>query len=335
MVQGAANERHDCAHDVVLTVHMEGTSNRMDAITTQIGLFSQLCSAAPLPEDGSGEMPGAGQYKLSFAGCGVSHGVTGTLFAVGLREQCQVVRRYTEAFIKAGHVVRINFVGFSRGGIGGLYLARELMDFRREQVTLNMLLFDPVPGNALWMARFADVGGFMNANQTMDVSSCAILRHVVVLYPCEPLVSWTMHAPLIAMFPPDCTVEQDVVLGCHQGALWLQQAPDTCLSFSRIRDFLVMHGSSLKRGTDHVSRGLDVTDAELAKMLDMELSITAPSTRSAHSSVPGTVIIRHENGIYLNRSHEMLLKRLGEPARPPTPGVYYYMLDVIVQSRVC
>ncbi|CAE8666149.1 unnamed protein product, partial [Polarella glacialis] len=72
---------------VTLTVFMEGTGNPMDQVATQIALFSRLCVATALAEelDGSLAKSGAGHYKLSFAGCGVTHGLAGTLFAVGLR----------------------------------------------------------------------------------------------------------------------------------------------------------------------------------------------------------------------------------------------------------
>mmetsp|Transcript_118957 Transcript_118957/g.333180 ORF Transcript_118957/g.333180 Transcript_118957/m.333180 type:complete len:339 (-) Transcript_118957:210-1226(-) len=323
-------------HGVTLTVFMEGTSNAIDTITTQIGLFSRLCDAEALPVDGSGLADAAGHYKLGFPGCGVSHGTLGTLFAVGLREQCGVVRSYLERFLQKGHSVKVNFVGFSRGGIGGLYLANELMTLKPEpgRVTLSMLLFDPVPGNSVWLARF-DMAGAMNANRAMDVSTCSILDHVVALYPCEPLESWTMHAPLIATFPPTCRVEQDVVLGCHQRALWLSPAPDSCLAFSRIRDFLEQSGSRVRRSSDAVAKSLDISEAELAGMLDRELALSAPSTRAVHSSNSGHTIERREAGVYLNRWHEQLSKRLGEASREAAPGCYYYMLDISVSTRHC
>ena len=41
------------------------------------------------------------------------------------RAALQVIRRYIEAWTGAGLKVLVNFVGLSRGGIGGLYLAQE------------------------------------------------------------------------------------------------------------------------------------------------------------------------------------------------------------------
>merc|ERR1719384_1711108 len=105
------------------------------------------------------------------------------------------------------------------------------------------------------MARYLDICGFMNANQCMDVSSCPNLGHVLVLYPHVPLPDLAVHAPVLAKFPPNCNLQEDVILGCHQGALWLRPQADTWLSFALIRNFLLQHGSELSLGGSD-SKGL-------------------------------------------------------------------------------
>lgn len=313
--------------DITLSVFMEGTSNPMDRITTQIALFSRICTAQSLPEGGE-EVPKLtpGHYKLSFPGCGVSHGIRGLLFACGLREQCEVVRGYVESCVEAGQSVTVNFVGLSRGGIGGLYLAQMLASFDVAKVKLNLLLFDPVPGNLVWMSRFFDLAGVMNANQAMDVSFVKNFGRVVVLYPHEPLPAIAVHAPLLAKFPHGCQLEQDVILGCHQGALWLRAQPDTCLAFSRIRDFLLQCGSHLDR-SNRIARELDVPNNKLAEMLAMELQQNSPTTRCAHAPESGTQIVRYTTGQFLNRSHQALLQRLRKPheANPSLNGPIYML----------
>jgi len=321
MMEGTAKQ--DIA---TLNVFMEGTANPMDRITTQIALFSRLCIAATLPPDGSGRATTPGQYKVSFEGCGVSLPVQGTLFATGLREQCAIVRTYVDSFISAGVVVKINFVGLSRGGIGGCYLAQELHNYRRDQVVLNMLLFDPVPGNLVWMARL-DLAGLMNANRSMDVTSCQILDRVVVLYPHEPLPAIAFHAPVIPAFPKNCQLEEEVILGCHQGALWLHARADTCLAFVLIRDFLLERGSQLDRARN-IAPDLDVTDRDLARLLEGELQQDMPTQRCAHAVRSGVEIVRHSSGLYLNRTHEAVLARIGAPRRDGQGGTSpKYMLD--------
>mmetsp|Transcript_82423 Transcript_82423/g.183098 ORF Transcript_82423/g.183098 Transcript_82423/m.183098 type:complete len:312 (+) Transcript_82423:1-936(+) len=310
----------------------------MDSVTTQIALFSRLCEATPLAEKRSAaeaysnaaeETYRRGHYKLSFPGCGVSNGLQGTIFATGLKEQCGVVRQHVLAFLDKQLTVTLNFVGLSRGGIGGLYLAQELSDLDIKQMVLNLLLFDPVPGNFIWMSTYLDLGGLMNANQTKDVSSVRNLGRVVVLYPHEPLPSIAVHAPLIAKFPEGCKLEEDVILGCHQGALWFRPQADTCLAFARIRDFLLENGSSLSRGGR--SAALDVSRNQLAEMLASELSQNAPTTRCAHAAVHGTEIVRHPSGQFLNRYHQALLQRLGQRNEPdPQSDRPVYMLDIVV-----
>lgn len=274
--------------------------------------------------------PTPGDYKLSFNGCGVSHGLRGTLFAHGLREQVSLIRGYVVEFMRAGLSVTINFVGLSRGGIGGLYMAQELADIPIDKVILNMLLFDPVPGNLVWMSRYADLAGVMNANQAMDVSFVPNLGRILVLYPYEPLPAIAFHAPLIAKFPPGCQLEQDVILGCHQGALWLRPRPDTCLAFARIRDFLIVCGSYVDTHKS-LARELDIPPNRLADMLQMELKCNAPMTRCTHAPMPGVQIVRHSAGQYLDRYHQALLQRLGvyEPPGGGRPGCPLYMLDFV------
>lgn len=323
--------RHIGGADVVLTVFMEGTSNPMDSLTTQIALFSNLCKARALSADG--DLPqdfSPGHYKVSFAGCGVTNGVRGTLFAEGLRDQCAVILNYVDAILERGMTVRLNFVGLSRGGIGGLYLAQELSvdaEHRLGRVVLNALLFDPVPGNLISLAKYVDWLGILNANIAMDVSRCPFFGRVVVLYPYEPLPAIAFHAPLIPTFPEKCEVEHEVILGCHQGALWFHPQPDTCLSFARIRDFLLDCGSELDV-SQNIARRLNVPDETLADMLDREVRRVSPSTRSTHSR--GDVsIVRHKSGVFLNRSHEDLLRRLGR--KPPcenSSSSPMYMLDI-------
>merc|ERR1712113_1210318 len=106
----------------------------------------------------------------------------------------------------------------------------------------------------------------MNANQAMDISNVQNLGKVLVLYPHEPLPAIAVHAPLLISFPARCELEEDVILGCHQGALWLHPRTDTCLAFARIRDSLLDCGSELDR-TKNIARDLDMSNAKLVEML--------------------------------------------------------------------
>lgn len=322
--------------DVVLTVFMEGTSNPMRELTTQIGVFAAICDAKDLPDQPPADFAPPsepGHYKVAFDGCGVSHGFLGTVVAHGLTEQCAVVRTYVQGFVDAAHRVKVNFLGLSRGGIGGLYLAQKLQaSFKPRNVRLNLCLFDPVPGNFIWMARYLDfMGVVMNTNLAMDISSCDLLGYVLALYPHEPLPDIALHAPLLPTYPEPAAsrVEEEVVLGCHQGALSGRVSADSCLSFYRIRGFLIDHGTRLLLG-DSAARGgqpdrlaraaleaarrLDVGEEQLLRMLNQELRVPRPTTRSAHAASPGVRVVRHPSGGLLNATHRRLFAKLaGEP----------------------
>ena len=53
------------------------------------------------------------------------------------------------------------------------------------RLSLNLCLFDPVPGNLICTARGLDLLGYSTANSCMDISACGCLRDVLALYPHE------------------------------------------------------------------------------------------------------------------------------------------------------
>ena len=138
-----------------LVVFWEGTSNTIEPLTTQIGLFSRACQAAQVDsaEDVMQISPSSVPLKISFDGCGVTHGTWGVLLASGLDEQCQVVLRIVEKMLQLqppgrnGTGVHVVAVGLSRGGMACMKLAQLLS--AKPHVTCSTLLFDPVPGNAV------------------------------------------------------------------------------------------------------------------------------------------------------------------------------------------
>lgn len=88
----------------------------------------------------------------------------------------------------------------------------------------------------------------------MDLRRCRCLRRVLALYPYEPLPDYTFHAPCLLRYHPDTRVEEDVTLGCHQGALFRTALVpvESCdvasnLSFRRLSDFFQDEGVSMKR----------------------------------------------------------------------------------------
>lgn len=115
---------------------------------------------------------------------------------------------------------------------------------------LSLLLFDPVPGDLLTVAQL-DLLRLTNTYASKDLSKCACLSRVLALYPYEPLPAILCHAPVLCRYPPHCMVEEEVTLGCHQGALLLYglKVPHvdlaSALCFLRIRRWLLECGTPL------------------------------------------------------------------------------------------
>ena len=316
-----------------LTVFFEGTANPVREHVTQIGLLADEAVAANVTAGVYGAHPDL-QYKMCFDGSGVAFGCRGTLFAHGLRQQCRSVHcRINElldmhassalatsvradagvASLPPQHLLLVNVVGLSRGGIAALYLAQVLgQDLR---LRLNLCLFDPVPGNLLTSARFMDCCGLSTAARCADISHCRNVAQVLALYPHEPLPDISFHAPVVPRYPSGAEVVEDGVLGCHQSGLWHPHSNVASrLSYHRIRTFLSKCGTTMDEAV------VPWNARELAQCLASmggELNTSVPTTRCAHCCLRGVAmtrrlcagakIVRHGGGArYLNKYHEHL-----------------------------
>ena len=324
-----------------LAIFMEGTANTLLPVSTQIGEFFSLVDATDvssskpisqmsLPADKSHAL----SWKMGFDGCGVTDGIAGTVWAVGLGTQCdEVIKRVRMLLEHRGkRPLHIVAVGLSRGGIGALMLAtrlRKLIDQLETtgglqgleaRIELSLLLFDPVPGNLIGVVKLLDPFKMSTAASVMDVSKAPITR-VLSIYPYEPLPDLAFHAPILPTFPPTCELEEDATLGCHQGALFPPHAiehhsgslHDACtLSQHRVLTFLRKCNVPILEPPHHhnawntaklPSRCLMICEQEVQKRL--------ASYRAAHVAGPTTAsILRHENGALLNAHHRMLLEQL-------------------------
>jgi len=305
-----------------LTVFFEGTANTIKPLTTQIGLFFTLTDAF----DVGGHLGGValGQpRKMAFDGCGVTDGLCGTLCAKGLRHQCGLVRRQVDNLLaelqglqSQTQKLKVNAVGLSRGGIACSYLAQVMSDIPASRCELSLLLFDPVPGDLLTVAQL-DLLGLTNTFASKDLSNCLCLSRVLALYPYEPLPAILCHAPVLCRYPTHCMVEEEVTLGCHQGALMAYglQGPHidlpSSLCFLRIRRWLIECGTPL----DH--RHLDCTvsvrnlEEQCLQRCNAEAKKVRPSSRCSHSAFSywGASIVRNrpDRGVqYLNEQHRLL-----------------------------
>jgi hypothetical protein len=251
----------------------------------------------------------------------VSHGIGGTLFANGLRDEAEEVRDIVSKLMESQHHVVVNVFGLSRGGIAAIYLAQALSGegFSPNKLTLNMMLFDPVPGDQV-------LSGFpWTGRNAKDVSGCAALKRVLALYPHEPLPWISFHAPLLCRYPDTCRVDEDVILGCHQGALYatarmnrhLDAMTLACnLSCRMIVDFCGEVGTQLVPNAGEIFRYLPSRE-DCLQICQDALSIHYPTSRSLHDGERrGRVIVRREPGEcqYLNKYHERLVQGAASPS---------------------
>jgi len=172
---------------------------------------------------------------------------------------------------------------------------------------MNILIFDPVPGNLILSGQL-DLFSSTLTNQCMDLSESVNLHRVLAIYPYIPLPDLAFHAPILPEYPTHCEVEEDVTLGCHQGALFYPNILETQLSFLRIRTFLSDCGTQFPETID-LQYPISVEDC-LAQ-LQVEIARVEPSIRYSHSRNSAT-IVRDTQGDYLNFHHYHLRKKMGE-----------------------
>jgi hypothetical protein len=324
----------------------QGTANTLQPATTQVGVFFERTAALDVT-DPSVDAGDADQLKMGFSGCGVTAGLPGTLFAYGLAPQCdEVVARIQS--IAAHHSIRrgrtarstdsagsvpspmgggesrrlvVNVLGLSRGAVAALMLAQRMSRLPPSllsRLTLSLALFDPVPGNLVFTARYLDVlaaagapGVLTTATGVMDVSYTPIER-VLALYPHEPLPWLAFHAPLLPTYPASAAVEEEAMLGCHQAAVYPparvrgHRIAAACrLSAHRLESFLSSCGTALHPTIDAALADDDVC------LRDCEAAVadsTQTTYRIAHLAGPWDGAVRRaEAGLLLNRHHLRLL----------------------------
>lgn len=315
----------------LLVVFFEGTGNTLNPITTQIGLFADACQHTRVFD--ASEVSDIKfisrirheqlKLKMEFDGCGVTNGIYGTLFATGLDKQVnsvvevvnQILTTYADESSSIKRI-RIISVGLSRGAMACMKLAIRLSEASfASKVSNSMLLFDPVPGNALW------TGFPYSCVACQDLSNTGkVLNRVLALYPYEPLPDIAMHAPCFPLYPQKASVEEEVTLGCHQGAVFgtirNPQKPHemaSVLSFRRIKDFLESENVELEFSPDvyqpTLKDCLSVCQRALKWKQSSNPSDVILSERRTHDRTGRSrVIVRKASGIdkWLNKHHRNL-----------------------------
>jgi len=193
-------------------------------------------------------------------------------------------------------------------------LTKMLASLPKIHLELNILLFDPVPGNLIISGK-VDFFNSTLTNQCMDLSESINLRRVLAIYPYIPLPDLAFHAPILPVYPTHCEVEEDVTLGCHQGALFFPNTLETQLSFLRIKTFLSECGTQF---LDTIDTNFPISEENCLAQIQEECGKLDSSIRYGHSRDSAT-IVRQTDGDYLNLHHYHLRMKFGlEVSENPT-----------------
>ncbi|MFN3234798.1 MAG: hypothetical protein ACE365_05250 [Gammaproteobacteria bacterium] len=293
-------------NEIVLSVYFCGTAGNIKDESTYIGFFANITDALDVTE----KLPDTiteDHYKMAFDGCGYVYGLSGTIFASGLEEQCQVVVDRVKYLLDQGKIINLNFLGLSRGGIAGIFLAQKLSEVASTRLKLNLVLFDPVPGNLIISQKL-----FFKqtvAGQAFDLEHSCNLQNILVIYPHEPLPDFQFHAPEFPDFPDYTRVNEIVVPGCHQGAFsgGAGSATSKLLVLRALRGFgTILFNMSNRVEANLVKRAL--------REMDQALSDTNETKRCAHSRTGAEIVSQKGDGTvfdYLNPLHAQLAQEVG------------------------
>ena len=292
------------ADDILFTIYFNGTSFEMIDKRNLAGFLFHHTKMD------------TSNLTLGFNGCAVENGLfRGGIFGKGTQSQAKMAANIILEKIHHGHKVKVNCYGHSRGAISALFLAKMLGDFAKDQLEMNLVLLDAVPGNYVWTAKL-DATQATLTNQTLDLSQCKNLNHVLTLYPALPLPAIACHAPLIPIFPSFTKVESEPTPGLHSATQYLNPStnqitlsPEAYIAFIRVKNFFLEHGTQFISPFGHyrVDGDTFMDDEGLAvcykKCLD---KLTHPSTRECHSKDPINITI-HPHAAYFNAAHRDLI----------------------------
>lgn len=323
--------------EITLTVIFEGTIFSIEEPNSHLHhvLYEDCDGVRIFSAEELNVYPDATHFKMGFNGCGVDYGIPGLLFGSGLETQYNQVAQVIKELIKAGHKVRLNSIGLSRGGVASLLLAKHLGDIDQFHLETNLLLLDPVPGN-LSITSLLDYFNFTLANQAMDLSQSRNLKYVEALYPylevgddsgdvVDQLLAH-LHIPIRPTYPPQCEVREEVILGAHLNAFQDLSTVEEQkravhgieiipiirqLSKEIINTFLRKVNALSKHGEEDdtpiiISRFIEEKD-KWTYWLQSIITDIIPKDRSLHSQ-DNSRLSASNQGLFLNKTHRELLE---------------------------
>ena len=260
-------------------------------------------------------------FKIGFNGCSTRQGWFGV---DDVHPTVHVITARVSAMLEGREEldVRVNVLGFSRGGVTAIILAKHLNNLEHaKRVSVNLALVDPVPGDS----ECDEYAGDTLTAEAADLSHCHVIEKVLTLYAEDPTrhycARW-LFKPLVPRYPAQCSLEIDVIPGEHstwQGIkekehnILLESGGAALAAFYRLKDFL--HSVNTRFSSDwsrHFGCSAEEFPTELqciqrmTSYLDQCNATGRKQSRNCHF---GCRVVRHQRAAFLNKHHEQLCLR--------------------------
>ena len=228
--------------------------------------------------------------------------------------------------------VRVNILGFSRGGVAAILICKSLSqipDARR--VAVNLAIVDPVPGE---LGLYKRMRTSSRANSSSDLSGCLNLQRVLALYCEDPFrkrVVRSMFRPVVPKFPPNCYAQIDVIpqehstwQGIKEPSHAIQGSPNThdgvaaLCAFYQLKCFLTEVNTVFTELDFHFNLAQLPSELDCLHRMDRYLQESnakgVGQSRPTHNSA--LQIVRHNQAVFLNKHHEALNLQLRPDGMP-------------------
>ena len=270
-------------------------------------------------------------HSICLEGCGVKNNDMrdfDAIFTFNLVKQIKQLENEIRDSIKSSkEKLRLNLYGFSRGGAGVFLLCQNLKDISSDELEINLVSFEPVPGNFI-TGVYAD--SFLGVNYTLsnmvyDLSECKNINDSLILFTNQPLPDFACHGPILPALPKSANSLTEVIPGCHKGAeLFMVESGnvirpynnESAIAFYHVISFLQKNGThfnfnnvSLSSELVYLTKDLDLTEKGLLNLkrlyneVQSKYSNKKPTSRAMHF---GNSIFTHSQQKHVNTFHQEL-----------------------------
>lgn len=256
--------------------------------------------------------------SICLDGCGIKNNDVrdiGGIFTWHLEKQINdLIKKIQTDYLKDGDKLILNVYGFSRGGAAAFLICKKLSHISAKQLEINVLSFEPVPGNFITPV-YAD--RILGINSTLasivaDLRDCKNIKRMQVLFTQQPLPDIACHGPLLPAMPL-CEMSVDVVPGCHRGSEIFRifydsvspENDESAIAFHQAVNFLQQSGTPFDFSNFKLSESLKIGDKKiLNELYSRQLAKVEPSTRYMHFG--NMIYAQPQKEKYLNCHHQSI-----------------------------